>query len=125
MTRISFWKGVMAWVKLASLLFLSLFVLLALPHLGVTGMNFSVQFLSFKIVIVLFIVAYLAFVFSYGKLRLKRRGFLMAGVGHILAVALFSLLFYPIVGFAIALFYLAVAYKFASIKIGCQCEAMG
>ena len=114
MTRISFWKGVMAWVKLASLLFLTLFVLLALP-----------QFLSFKIVIVLFIVAYLAFVFSYGKLRLKRRGFLMAGVGHILAVALFSLLFYPIVGFAIALFYLAAAYKFASIKIGCQCEAMG
>lgn len=125
MTRISFWKGVMAWVKLASLLFLSLFVLLALPHLGVTEMNFSVQFLSFKIVIVLFIVAYLAFVFSYGKLRLKRRGFLLAGVGHILAVALFSLLFYPIVGFAIALFYLAAAYKFASIKIGCQCEAMG
>ena len=125
MTRISFWKGVMAWVKLASLLFLTLFVLLALPHLGVTEMNFSVQFLSFKIVIVLFIVAYLAFVFSYGKLRLKRRGFLLAGVGHILAVVLFSLLFYPIVGFAIALFYLAAAYKFASIKIGCQCEAMG
>ena len=115
----------MAWVKLASLLFFTLFVLLALPHLGVKEMNFSVQFLSFKIVIVLFIVAYLAFVFSYGKLRLKRRGFLMAGVGHILAVALFSLLFYPIVGFAIALFYLAAAYKFASIKIGCQCEAMG
>lgn len=125
MTRIAFWKGVMAWVKLASLLFFTLFILLALPYLGVAGMNFSVQFLSFKLVIVLFIVAYLAFVFSYGQLRLKRRGFLMAGVGHILVVALFSLLFYPIVGFAIALFYLAAAYKFASIKFGCQCSAMG
>lgn len=125
MTRISFWKGVMAWVKLASLLFFTLFVLLALPHLGVAGMNFSVQFLSFKLVIVLFIIAYLAFVFSYGRLRLKRRGFLMAGVGHILVVALFSLLFYPIVGFAIALFYLVAAYKFAIVKIGCQCSEMG
>lgn len=125
MTRIAFWKGVMAWVKLASLLFFTLFILLALPHLGFKGMNLSIQLLSFKIAVVLFIVAYLAYVFSYGQLRLKRRGFLLAGVGHILVVALFSLLFYPIVGFAIALFYLVASYKLASIRIGCQCGAMG
>ena len=124
MKRISFWKGVLAWVKLSSLMFCSLFIILALPYLGFEGVNLSSRILSLKVFIALMITVYLVYVFSYGKFKLKRRGFLLAGIGHILLVTLFSMIFYPIVGFAIAVFYLIAIYKLASTKIGCQCNHM-
>lgn len=124
MKRISFWKGVLAWVKLSSLMFGSLFIILALPYLGFEGVSLSSRFVSLKVFIALMITVYLVYVFSLGKIKLKRRGFLLAGIGHILLVTLFSIIFYPVVGFAIAIFYLVAAYQLASTKIGCQCNNM-
>ncbi|BBS93617.1 MULTISPECIES: hypothetical protein [Enterobacteriaceae] len=124
MIKISFWKGVLAWVKLSSLMFFAFSVVLLLPHLGFEDFNISRRFLSMKLFVMVAIAAYLIYVFSYGKFRLKRRGFLLAGLGHILSCLLFGFMFYPIVGFAMAVFYAIAAYKLAQTRIGCQCHHM-
>ena len=122
MNRSAFWKGVLSWVKLSSIMFVALFVILALPYLGVEQFDLTLRLLAIKIVLMLTGVVYLTYVFSYGKFRLKRRGFLLAGTSHVCITGLFGWIFYPVVGFAIALFYIAAAYKLAQSKLHAQPE---
>lgn len=122
MKRNAFWKGVMAWVKLSSIMFLALFIILALPYLGFAQFDLTFRVLAIKIVLMLTGVVYLTCVFSYGKFKLKRRGFLLAGTSHLFITGLSGWIFYPVVGFAMALFYIAAAWKLARSKLDCQCE---
>lgn len=117
MNRYSFWKGVLSWVKLSSMMFLALFFILALPYLGFEQFDLTYRLLAIKAVVMITGVLYLTFVFSWGKSKLKRRGFLLAGTSHVCLTGLFGLIFYPVVGFAIALFYIAAAYKLARSKL--------
>jgi membrane-bound acyltransferase YfiQ involved in biofilm formation len=103
-------------------MFVALFVIMALPYLGVEQFDLTLRLLAIKIVLMLTGVVYLTYVFSYGKFRLKRRGFLLAGTSHVCITGLFGWLFYPVVGFAIALFYVAAAYKLAQSKLHNQPE---
>lgn len=120
MNRNAFWKGVLSWVKLSSMMFLAMFIILALPYLGFEEFDFTFRLLAIKIVLMVTGVIYLTCVFSSGKFRIKRRGFLLAGTGHLCLTGLFGWLFYPVVGFAMALFYVAAAYKLAQSKLHCQ-----
>jgi hypothetical protein len=120
MNRNAFWKGVMSWVKLSSIMFLAMFIILALPYLGFAEFDLTFRLLAIKILLMLTGVVYLTCVFSSGKFRIKRRGFLVAGTGHVCLTGIFGWIFYPVVGFAIALFYIAAAYKLAQSKLHCQ-----
>lgn len=120
MNRNAFWKGVMSWVKLSFIMFLAMFIILALPYLGFAEFDMTFRLLAIKIVLMLTGAIYLTCVFSSGKFRTKRRGFLLAGIGHLCTTGFFGWIFYPVVGFAIALFYVAAAYKLAHSKLHSQ-----
>ena len=57
------------------------------------------------------------------KLRIKRRGFWIAGLLNVVLGLFIGYLTYPIIGFAVALLYAVVAFKIASHKIDGILEA--
>lgn len=122
MNRNAFWKGVLSWVKLSSIMFLAMFIILALPYLGFAEFGLTARLLAIKIVLMLTGAIYLACVFLRETFRTKRRGFLLAGIGHLCITGVFGWIFHPVVGFSIALFYVAAAYKLAQSKLHCQYE---
>jgi hypothetical protein len=79
MNRNAFWKGVMSWVKLSFIMFLAMFIILALPYLGFAEFDLTFRLLAIKIVLMLTGAIYLTCVFSSGKFRTKRRGFYWLG----------------------------------------------
>lgn len=115
---LAFWRGVMVWVKLSVTLVFCLFLILIVPALGFdTSDDLRHTISAISIFIIVFSVIYLAWMGSCRKLRLKRRGFWVAGLLNVLIGALVGHLTFPIVGFAFALFYAACAWQYASNKI--------
>lgn len=112
----AFWKGVLAWVGFSTLLLASMCAVIMLLHIGFYDMTLLHKSLLLKIFIFLAVISYLTYIFSKGELKEMCRGFLTAGIIHLLLCTLFGLILYPIVGFAVSIFYLVATYKIATIQ---------
>lgn len=115
-----FWLGVKVWVKLSVSLSFCILMVLLIPTLDFNHTeDLKYTLTAISIFIVTFSIIYVIYMGSCEKLRFKRRGFWIAGLLNIVIGLLLGYIFYPIVGFAFAMFYAAGAFKIASYKIDC------
>ena len=119
-----FWLGVNVWVKLSVSLAFCVLMILLIPTLGFDNTeDLKHTLTAISIFIITFSIIYLIYMGTCRKLRIKRRGFWIAGLLNVVLGLFIGYLTYPIIGFAVALLYAVVAFKIASHKIDGILEA--